>query len=128
MDFDKLHCTLLNTKDRKSESREKRNYVKRIPFSFKDIRESAVIQKCINKVNTSTAFSEDNTSLQKSSAPLNPSSSSSTNSNTDTRRERSSKTALSLDLGTYDISEIQICRMGSRGPEGEYVCVGRINI
>jgi len=31
----------------------------------------------------------------------------------------------SVDLGAWDIDEIQICEMGSWGPEGEYVCVGR---
>ena len=27
--------------------------------------------------------------------------------------------------GEWDIDELQICEMGSWGPEGEYVCVGR---
>ncbi|KAI5114762.1 hypothetical protein M0805_003367 [Coniferiporia weirii] len=31
-----------------------------------------------------------------------------------------------VDLGTYAVSEIQICKMGSWGAEGEYVCVGKI--
>lgn len=30
-----------------------------------------------------------------------------------------------VDLGAWDIDEIQICEMGSWGPEGEYVCIGR---
>jgi activating signal cointegrator complex subunit 1 len=31
-----------------------------------------------------------------------------------------------VDLGTWDVDELQICEMGSHGPEGEYVCVARI--
>ena len=26
-----------------------------------------------------------------------------------------------VDLGVWDVDEIQICEMGSRGPEGEYI-------
>ncbi|KAH8106395.1 hypothetical protein DFH11DRAFT_1732938 [Phellopilus nigrolimitatus] len=33
-----------------------------------------------------------------------------------------------VDLGTYIVSEVQVCRMGSWGPEGEYECVGRIEL
>ena len=36
-------------------------------------------------------------------------------------------TALPIELGTYHVSEIQICEMGSHGPHDEYVCVGAIN-
>lgn len=36
--------------------------------------------------------------------------------------------AIAADLGTHTVSEIQICRMGSWGAEGEYVCVGRIKL
>ncbi|KAH9913435.1 AKAP7 2'5' RNA ligase-like domain-containing protein [Fomitopsis serialis] len=31
-----------------------------------------------------------------------------------------------VDLGVWGVDEIQICEMGSHGPEGEYVCVGKI--
>ena len=33
---------------------------------------------------------------------------------------------VNVDFGTWDIDEVQICEMGSEGPEGEYVCVGKI--
>lgn len=33
-----------------------------------------------------------------------------------------------VKLGTYEVDEIQICEMGSWGPEGEYVCVGKITL
>lgn len=37
------------------------------------------------------------------------------------------ETTLPIELGTYHVSEIQICEMGSHGPHDEYVCVGAIN-
>ena len=33
-----------------------------------------------------------------------------------------------VDLGTYNVGEVQICLMGSWGPEQEYVSVGTINL
>lgn len=36
------------------------------------------------------------------------------------------KRPISVNLGDWVIDEVQICEMGSWGPEGEYVCVGRI--
>lgn len=35
---------------------------------------------------------------------------------------------INVNLGTWDIDEIQICEMGSHGPEGEYVRVGGISL
>ena len=36
------------------------------------------------------------------------------------------KQPIAVDLGEWVVDEVQICEMGSWGPEGEYVCVGRI--
>lgn len=33
-----------------------------------------------------------------------------------------------IDLGEYDVDEVQICLMGSSGAEGEYVSVGGIRL
>ncbi|KZT12310.1 uncharacterized protein LAESUDRAFT_691583 [Laetiporus sulphureus 93-53] len=33
-----------------------------------------------------------------------------------------------VDFGAWEVDEIQICEMGSWGPEGEYVCVGRCSL
>ena len=33
---------------------------------------------------------------------------------------------LNVDFGQWTVDEIQICEMGSYGPEGEYVSVGNI--
>jgi hypothetical protein len=32
--------------------------------------------------------------------------------------------AQAVDFGTWDVDEIQVCKMGSYGPEGEYVRCG----
>ena len=37
-------------------------------------------------------------------------------------------TGVSVDLGVWEVGEVQICEMGSHGLEGEYVCVGRCEI
>ena len=45
---------------------------------------------------------------------------------TDERRPKQAPVA--VDLGEYTVDEIQICEMGSWGPEGEYVSVGSITL
>lgn len=37
-----------------------------------------------------------------------------------------SRTLKRVNFGTYDIDELQICKMGSWGQDGEYVSVDRI--
>lgn len=41
---------------------------------------------------------------------------------------RRGKKPIAVDLGKWVVDEVQICQMGSWGPEGEYVCVGRISL
>jgi activating signal cointegrator complex subunit 1 len=36
----------------------------------------------------------------------------------------SQKGPKTIDLGVWDVDEVQICEMGSYGPEGEYVSCG----
>ena len=36
------------------------------------------------------------------------------------------KDVVQVDFGTYDVDEIQICEMGSHGPDNEYVSCGGI--
>lgn len=38
------------------------------------------------------------------------------------------KTASHVEFGDWEVEEIQICEMGSWGPEGEYVCARRITL
>ena len=39
-----------------------------------------------------------------------------------------SRKPVEVDLGEYTVDEIQVCKMGSWGPEGEYVSVGSITL
>ena len=41
---------------------------------------------------------------------------------------RPAKFAVDVNMGTYDVNEVQICQMGSWGAEGEYICVGKISL
>lgn len=36
--------------------------------------------------------------------------------------------AVEVNFGTWDVDEIQICRMGSFGAEGEYVSSGGVSL
>lgn len=36
--------------------------------------------------------------------------------------------AVKVDFGTWDVGEIQICKMGSFGREGEYVSCGGVSL
>ncbi|KAI0773467.1 AKAP7 2'5' RNA ligase-like domain-containing protein [Irpex lacteus] len=38
------------------------------------------------------------------------------------------KKPIAIDLGEWEVDELQICKMGSWGPEGEYVSVGKISL
>ncbi|ESK88559.1 hypothetical protein Moror_3174 [Moniliophthora roreri MCA 2997] len=40
----------------------------------------------------------------------------------------STERLVDVDMGTYTVSEIQLCVMGSHGPEGEYVSVGSVSL
>jgi activating signal cointegrator complex subunit 1 len=33
-----------------------------------------------------------------------------------------------VDLGVWDVDEVQICQMGSHGPENEYISCGGISV
>lgn len=41
------------------------------------------------------------------------------------RRDQTRKEPVHVNFGEWDIDEIQICEMGSGGPEGEYIAVAR---
>jgi hypothetical protein len=43
-------------------------------------------------------------------------------------RRRIKTEPVAIDLGRWTVEELQICEMGSHGPENEYVCVGRIKL
>ncbi|KAI0927701.1 hypothetical protein AcW1_007127 [Taiwanofungus camphoratus] len=68
----------------------------RQPFSYASILAS----EALRTVNTMSTSSTETVNLQR-------------------------RRPMAVDFGEWDIDEVQICEMGSWGPEGEYVCVGR---
>ena len=42
--------------------------------------------------------------------------------------ETGTRRTVGVDLGVWDVNELQICEMGSWGPEGEYVAVARCSL
>ncbi|PCH40591.1 hypothetical protein WOLCODRAFT_68100 [Wolfiporia cocos MD-104 SS10] len=100
----KLHCTVLNTVYRKPRSRDRQ------PFSFSSILSSAVLRAiAVNALSVGAPAAVVAAGSSTQSAILE-------------------KGPVSVDLGEWDVDEVQICEMGSWGPEGEYVCVGRCSL
>lgn len=108
-----LHCTILNTTHRQPKSKGK--FGRRIPFSFTEVCASEALRS-ISHVNQAIVGSD----------PLDNPDVSTEDEAGHTGGPAPKRFAVEVDLGTYDVDEIQICLMGSKGPEGEYVCVERI--
>jgi len=102
----KLHCTIINTTHRKPRPKTHR----RQPFSYSSILGSTAFQGIIS---TDAPILPDVT-LRTATAT----STTSVISADQTRRPAS------VDFGVWEVDEIQICQMGSHGPEGEYVSCG----
>ncbi|KAG2010611.1 hypothetical protein CC2G_013422 [Coprinopsis cinerea AmutBmut pab1-1] len=111
----KLHCTILNTSHRKPH--------RRIPFSYDDILSS----NACNLIATSRSeqmgpgqsqnkAEEGSINSQIESAELNPG------------RSRRGSSALPVTVGVYDVNDVQLWVMGSRGPNNEYVSLGGIRL
>ncbi|KAJ3815223.1 kinase A anchor protein, partial [Lentinula aff. lateritia] len=92
----KLHCTLINTSYRKPFSRKPQL------FSFTDVLASNALLELRPNEYSTHATSVSSPSV---SSP-----------------DRTARVA----LGTYSIPEIQLCAMGSHGPEDEYVSLGSV--
>lgn len=106
--FRQLHCTIINTVYRKPKPPDG----KRAPFAYPDLL-------------TSSWFSRSSTtSIPPSYKAVPQKSSARSASDTDPSICR----PVSVDFGTWAIDEVQVCEMGSYGPEGEYVCVGKISL
>lgn len=131
-----MHCTLLNTTYRKPKQRAGQ----RLPFSFPAILSS----KAFLQLSSHQSISDnDSTNTAQGCADLSDRLKAQevrdeldqanrlvperdvANKN---RNKAEYKETHSLLLGTYAVSEVQICRMGSWGPEGEYVSVGSIQL
>lgn len=112
----KLHCTILNTVYRRPMPKGPR-----VPFSYPAILASPAFETIkVKQVGTVAGASQaeaggtqENTTTSVTVAQ---------------RRQPKQTTVAEVDLGEYTIDEIQICEMGSWGPEGEYVCVDRITL
>jgi len=92
----KLHCTVLNTIYRKPRGKSRQ------PFSFRSIVNSRAVQ----------AFTVDAAGQSLSAAA-------------EGQNTTPVRGPVRVSLGEWDVDEIHICEMGSWGPEGEYICVGR---
>jgi len=96
----KLHCTLINTVYRKP----KPQGGKRVPFSYTDLLVSPWFSRPENLTPPFKILTQSTSNVG----------------------HRPPRGPVSVDFGTWCIDEVQICEMGSHGPEGEYVCVGKI--
>jgi activating signal cointegrator complex subunit 1 len=103
-----LHATLLNTIYRKP--RPKGNHGQRVPFDYLSVLSSPSFSSI--RVGPPPDWLSSLNSDGKGKGKAN----------------RVKTLPVPVDLGTWDVDEVQICEMGSHGPEDEYVCVGKIQI
>jgi activating signal cointegrator complex subunit 1 len=101
-----LHCTIVNTVYRKPRPRGG----KRIPFTYTDLLTSPWFSRPENPVPSHEVTPQRLTQSTSNAGHHSP------------------RGPISVDFGTWDVDEVQICEMGSHGPEGEYVCVGKIDL
>ncbi|EMD39444.1 hypothetical protein CERSUDRAFT_121726 [Gelatoporia subvermispora B] len=100
----KLHCTVLNTVHRKPRSRN------RVPFSYAAILSSPALD-AVTTSDMAEPLLEGDSRIRLQSQTSSQS------------RPRRPTRMRAVELGEWSIDEIQLCEMGSWGPEGEYVCV-----
>ncbi|TCD63061.1 hypothetical protein EIP91_006048 [Steccherinum ochraceum] len=97
----KLHCTILNTTYR-------RPHGKRTPFSYTAVLASPAFR----------AIEQQQPETSRTEPQLG------TNSGSGAR----GRAPIAVNLGSWMVDEVQICEMGSWGPEGEYVSVCRCRL
>ena len=104
-----LHCTVINTTHRKPRSRANR----RQPFSYSAILASTALQDITAPLlPTNITYKHEHDCEFSRNMTASPD-----------RRPRDCG-AVSVDLGSWQVDEIQICQMGSHGAEGEYISCG----
>ncbi|KAJ3501229.1 hypothetical protein NLJ89_g9436 [Agrocybe chaxingu] len=143
----KLHCTILNASHRKP--------MRRIPFCYSDVLSSAACDLIrvtdalpAEQGLTSAMIEADSTPEEQNSglegtraddvtptASLPPDEPSSIGPGARETRPPKSRSAplaipppLPINLGTYDVREVQLWVMGSRGPDGGYVSLGGVSL
>ncbi|TFY81892.1 hypothetical protein EWM64_g2116 [Hericium alpestre] len=138
----KLHCTLLNTVYRRSRRR-----AGRIPFSYTDMLASAAFRAlappavevdAIAPTTEAVAYAirslepVDADVLEQTEAAeadtTTPGADTTTTGADATIRRPQNTQPVRVDLGAWSLEEVQLCEMGSWGPEGEYVSVGAIDL
>jgi activating signal cointegrator complex subunit 1 len=139
-----LHATLLNTTYRKP--RPKGKYAKRISFDYLSILRSPAFEairvgdspswlssvevgqtvpKHGGEASKERVLDEDEEARNETASPVAATILDSASVSTGGKVKA---LPVHVDLGTWDVDELQICEMGSFGPEGEYACAGRISL
>ncbi|KAH6907432.1 hypothetical protein BKA70DRAFT_1427824 [Coprinopsis sp. MPI-PUGE-AT-0042] len=120
----KLHCTILNTSHRRPRRRE--------TFSYTDVLKSparALIETERQHGLEDQATGSEEIRSRMTSNPNRSSASEQRGVPNASRADRSSGPyPLPVNLGVYDVNEVQLWVMGSRGPNGEYVSLGGIKL
>ncbi|CAA7266131.1 unnamed protein product [Cyclocybe aegerita] len=144
----KLHCTILNASHRKP--------IRRMPFCYSDILSSGACDLIrapdtlpAEQLSTSATIKAESAPEEGQSSGLediivdDPTPTATRPQDKpcsvgpDTRETRPSKPRrvplvipppLPINLGTYDVREVQLWVMGSRGPDGGYVSLGGVSL
>ncbi|KAA1472261.1 hypothetical protein DENSPDRAFT_170707 [Dentipellis sp. KUC8613] len=106
----KLHCTLINTTYRKPKPRGPR-----FPFSYTDLVASEALRRRALPMSQTSAVGGTIPGVEQPAVINSP-------------RHRTRPGPLRVNLGSWPVDEIQICEMGSWGPEGEYVRVDGVRV
>ncbi|KII90527.1 hypothetical protein PLICRDRAFT_536428 [Plicaturopsis crispa FD-325 SS-3] len=141
----KLHCTIVNTIYRKPKPKGGR----RIPFSYDALLRSAAfrdiggampeeIRSLLGEGSAPPTIAHSQTAaggvdalVEEVGAMRVTTERDEPRSGKDTgasKLKRLAKVPVSVDFGTWDVGEVQICAMGSYGEEGEYVSCGGIHL
>lgn len=127
-----MHCTVINSIYRKPRAKN------RIPFSYTAILASDAVKslvapdefEVVSQASESASDSEDEDEeeLEPPSATTNGEAENGKGSGQAKENKAVQKGPTAVDLGDWECDEIQICEMGSWGPEGEYVAAARISL
>jgi len=102
-----MHCTVINTSHRKGPPAKRREL-----FSYDEI----LVSDALRDIQFSKPTEPGDGAILPTSESLSPEA-----------RSRADRT-VEVSLGTYTVREIQLCIMGSHGPEGEYISVGGVSL
>lgn len=124
----KLHCTLLNTVYRRPRARSGR----RVPFDFEAILSSSAFKQISVPLPPAAAAGPGASPIAKiesvtASPTLSPGVTPSTSVQRPNPHAAQNEHGHRIDRGAYNVDEVQICLMGSSGPEEEYVSVGSVS-